>query len=114
MAYAGSHLLAIALGWGIWAGYQSEPVQTRIAEQAKAFRSKDRGVPRIGGGSRSAREILDDIQRNKTAPVLEVKMRRVESYKNRLVEAEALRMAAERTPTPPIRKQPRRTRSRLI
>lgn len=94
LAYTGSHLLAIAVGWGIWSTFQGSPEQVRAAvEEAKAFRSKERGAPGSGRGSRNARQILDDLQRNKT-DIVEVKVPRAQSYRTRLEEAEVLRKAA--------------------
>ncbi|WAC18376.1 hypothetical protein OVA24_14150 [Luteolibacter sp. SL250] len=89
--WAGSHLLAVLAGWGLWtvAGDRVLSAATESREFLK-FRSHER-VARMPG--ERAEEILDRISASGKNQ-LPAKMKRVDAYKLRLLAAEELKKRA--------------------
>jgi len=93
--FAGSHLLAILAGWGLWT-VAGDRVVAAAQEGGRTlkFRSQDRPVRPAGG---TAGEILDRISAGGKA-TLPPKMKRVEAYQLRLAQAEDLKKRAAALP----------------
>ena len=92
---AGSHLLAILAGWGLWTVAGDRVVAgVRGDGRALKFRSHERAARPPGG---TAAEILDRISASGKSQ-LPAKMKRVDAFKLRLVQAEELKQRAAALP----------------
>lgn len=94
--WATSHLLAVAAGWGLWsvAGDRVE-IGAKTREHLLKFRSHERAS--LTNDRRTAGEILDRIADGEEIR-LPVKMKRVESFRLRLEQAEQLKKRAAELP----------------